>query len=300
VGGYYIKDLESLTGIKAHTIRIWEQRYHLVTPKRTSTNIRYYDDDDVKLLLNIALLNKKGVKISKIACLDAPQIHSEALKVCEKRNENDNLINALTYATLNLDEESFNDVFTGYSEKVGFDKTITDLAFPFLQRLGDLWLSNALHPALEHFASNLIKRKIQNKIETFRCEKNSNKNFLLLLPPGELHELSLLYSHYVIKSRGYQVIYFGQNTPMNDLFDSIKMVKIDYVLSVFTSCNSEVEPSKFVAEIKAYCPDANIILAGVKLQREANPCFKLEDNLENVTILKNPSDLNVYLDKVVG
>ena len=262
MNSYYIKNLESLTGIKAHTIRIWEQRYNLVTPKRTSTNIRYYDDEDVKLLLNIALLNKKGLKISKIANLNSSQIHAEALSVCKKRNENDDLINGLIFATLNLNEDSFNSIFSNYSEKVGFGKSITDLAFPFLQRIGDLWVSNALHPALEHFASNLIKRKLQYRIENCSCALINNKCFLLILPPGEMHEISLMYANFIIKEHGNQVLDFGQNTPILDLAESIKNIKVDYVLSIFTSCNSQIEPSDFVDQIHSYWPDVKVILAG--------------------------------------
>lgn len=294
---YYIKDLESITGIKAHTIRIWEQRYNLVTPKRTPTNIRYYDDEDVKLLLNIALLNKKGLKISKIAGLSQSEIHSQALVTCKKRNENDDLINSLIIATYNLSEDSFNKVFSNYIMKEGFENTITKLAFPFLQRLGDLWVSNALHPALEHFASNIIKKKIQIATEGQTKKVQNHKKFLLFLPPGEMHELGLLFANYVIRSLGHETLYFGQNTPLNDLFEMIKNYKTDYILSVFTTCNSDVEPVKFVNHIFEQRPEVKVILAGCRLKNDICQIFKTDEFTGKVKVLNEPCELKGYLEK---
>ncbi len=295
MGAYYIKDLESISGIKAHTIRIWEQRYNLVTPKRTTTNIRFYDDEDVKLLLNIALLNKKGLKISKIANLSKSEIHSEALITCKKRNENDDLINTLLLATYNLSETAFNKVFSSYIMKEGFDNAIIKLAFPFLQRLGDLWASNALHPALEHFASNIIKQKLQIAALGQTKKSANNKKYILFLPPGEMHEFGLLYANYVIRSYGHEVIYFGQNIPITDLFKTIESVYADYILSVFSFSNSEIEPIKFVNEVNLNLPNMKIILAGFKLRNETSQILKSPEFNNKVILLNEPSELNSFL-----
>lgn len=297
MGAYYIKDLESITGIKAHTIRIWEQRYNLVTPKRTITNIRFYDDEDVKLLLNIALLNKKGLKISKIANLSKSEIHSEALITCKKRNENDDLINSLLLATYNLSETAFNKVFSSYIMKEGFDNAITKLAFPFLQRLGDLWASNALHPALEHFASNIIKQKLQIAAQGQTKKTDNHKKFILFLPPGELHEFGLLYANYVIRSYGHEVIYFGQNVPITDLFKTIETVNADYILTVFSICNSDIEPIKFVNEVHTHLPHIKVILAGFKLRNETCQILKSPEFSEKVILLNEPDELKTLLSR---
>jgi DNA-binding transcriptional MerR regulator len=295
---YYIKDLESLTGIKAHTIRIWEQRYNLVTPKRTGTNIRYYDDDDVKLLLNIALLNKKGLKISKIACLTAAEIHSQALVTCKRRNENDDLINSLILATYKLDEGEINNIIANQIMKEGFENTLVKLAFPYLQRLGDLWVSNALNPALEHFATNIIKKKIQIASEGV-SNSNRSKKFLLFLPPGELHEIGLLFANYIIKKEGFDVLYLGQNTPIDDISSIMGNYQADYILSVFTTCNSSVEPIKFVNEVFTHCPEVKILLAGVKLRTEAGQCLNSPKFKDKVVLLNEPCELKQYLEKIV-
>ncbi|MFM9945326.1 MAG: MerR family transcriptional regulator, partial [Bacteroidia bacterium] len=290
--------IESITGIKAHTIRIWEQRYNLVTPKRSDTNIRYYDDEDVKLLLNISLLNKKGLKISKIANLTQSQIHAEALNTCKKRHENDDLINALLVATFKLNENDFIKVLSDFTRKEGFENTITKLAFPFLQRLGDLWASNVLHPALEHFASNIIKKEIEVKTASQTKKATANKKFLLFLPPGEMHELGLIYANYLIRSHGHEVLYFGQNTPVADLFKMIKNFKTDYILSVFTTCNSDMEPLKFVNEIHANWPKVKIILAGCRLKSQPCQCFISSEFKNRVTVLNEPCELKVFLETV--
>ncbi len=295
---YYIKDLESLTGIKAHTIRIWEQRYNLVTPKRTVTNIRYYDDEDVKLLLNIALLNKKGLKISKIACLAADEIHSEALVTCKRRNENDDLINSLILATYKLDEGEINKIIANQIMKEGFENTMIKLAFPYLQRLGDLWVSNALKPALEHFATNIIKKKIQIAAEGVK-ESSKEQKFLLFLPSGEFHEMGLLFANYIIKKEGFNVLYLGQNTPIEDLSAVMDNFKADYILSVFTASNPSVEPIKFVNEVVTNWPEVKILLAGIKLRTDGGQSLNSPKYKNKVTLLNEPAELKQYLDKIV-
>jgi DNA-binding transcriptional MerR regulator len=295
---YYIKDLESLTGIKAHTIRIWEQRYNLVTPKRTSTNIRFYDDEDVKLLLNIALLNKKGLKISKIACLDAAEIHIQALIACKQRNENDDLINSLILATYKLDEGEINKIIANQIMIVGFENTLTKLVFPYLQRLGDLWVSNALNPALEHFATNIIKKKIQIAAEGVE-EFSKEQKFLLFLPPGEMHEMGLLFANYIIKKEGFNVLYLGQNTPIEDLSAVMDNFKADYILSVFTASNPSVEPIKFVNEVVTNWPEVKILLAGIKLRTDGGQSLNSPKYKNKVTLLNEPAELKQYLDKIV-
>jgi DNA-binding transcriptional MerR regulator len=296
MGTYYIKDLESITGIKAHTIRIWEQRYHLVLPKRTDTNIRYYNDDDVKLLLNIALLNKKGLKISKIANLSRSEIHSEAFISCQKCHENDDLINSLILATYNLNENAFNTVFSQYIHDNGFENALVKLGFPFLNRIGDLWVANAINPALEHFASNIIKKKIQLAIEGLDKKVENPKKFILVLGPGEYHDIGLLFANYIIRSKGHETLYLGTNTPLVDFESVLDIYKTDYILSIFTNCQADVDPAKFVDLIFSKWPNIKLLLSGgsllSQLEKFSNSChFK-----QNVTILNSPDELSQFMD----
>jgi len=296
MGNYYIKDLESITGIKAHTIRIWEQRYHLISPKRTQTNIRYYDDEDVKLLLNIALLNKKGLKISKIANLTLPEIHSEALSSIKKYNQNDDLINSLILATYNLNEANFNKVFSEYIFNEGFENAMLNLGFPFLQRIGDLWVSDAMHPALEHFASNIIRNKLQIAISTQTYRKPDAKKFLLFLAPGEMHEISLLFANFIIVSAGHEVLYLGQNTPINDFDSILNIFPADYVLSIFSNCQAAIDPVKFVNEIHSYRPQTNILLSGYQILNMKEILMDSFHQKENVHIMDSPNELSKIVD----
>jgi len=298
MGTYYIKDLESITGIKAHTIRIWEQRHSLIFPKRTATNIRYYDDEDVKLLLNISLLNKKGLKISKIATLTRKEIQKEALLSSERGNEFEDLLNTLILATYNLNEDEFNRVFANFASKEGFENTILKLAFPLLQRLGDLWVSNALHPALEHFASNIVKKKLEHAIDSQNDKKPDFKRFLLFLPPGEMHELSLLFANYMIRHQGHEVVYLGQNTPLHDLTELVKCFKIDYLLTVFTNCKVEVDPAKFANDIHLKWPEVNLILSGSRILNDIEGFNIRVNHLDKIKILNHPSQLNLYLSEI--
>ena len=295
MGTYFIKDLESITGIKAHTIRIWEQRYHLVAPKRTATNIRYYDDEDVKLLLNIALLNNKGLKISKIAGLSKTEIQNEAMMSCKKCNEYDDLINSLILATYNLNEDAFNKVFSNFIFQEGFENTIEKLAFPFLQRLGDLWVSNAMHPALEHFATNIIKKKIHIAIEGQTEKREDSKKFILFLPPGEMHELGLLYTNFLVKKHGHEAFYMGQNTPHQHLHEVIPNFKADYLVSAFIGCKATIDPAKFVNEIHADWPGIKMLLSGFYLLNDREKFMGLVHNKDNVSILTHPQDILQFL-----
>jgi len=182
--------------------------------------------------------------------------------------------------------------------KEGFDNTITKLAFPFLQRLGELWVSNALHPALEHFASNIIKKKIHIAIDGITKKSSNSKLFLLFLPPGEMHEMGLLYASYIIKSHGHDVLYFGQNTPLENFFEMLENVNADYILSVFTSCNSAIDPIKFVNQALEHWPNIKIIMAGFRLKNEATQMLLATEYANNVKVMQKPTELKQYIESI--
>ena len=215
---YSIKDLELLSGIKAHTLRIWEQRYQFILPKRTDTNIRYYDDDDLKLVLNIALLKDNGYKISKIAKMEGAKMREEVLRLTDKNLRYPDQINALTFAMIDLDEDRFEKIMASNILKLGFESTMINVIYPFLSKIGVLWQTGAINPAQEHFISNLIRQKLIVAIDGqfVNIHENSSK-YLLYLPAGKLHELTLLFICYLIKARHQKVVYFGQSLPFEDL-----------------------------------------------------------------------------------
>ncbi|MFO7826254.1 MAG: MerR family transcriptional regulator, partial [Cyclobacterium sp.] len=185
MSSYSIKDLEQLSGIKAHTLRVWEQRYNLLKPKRTETNIRFYDDEDLKLILNVALLNDNGFKISKIAKMSLADMKSEVLKLTERSFAYDDQIHSLIITMVELDEERFEKIISTNILKIGFELTMLHIIYPFLSKIGILWQTGSIHPGQEHFISNLVRQKLIVAIDG-QMYTGGGKKFLLFLPEGEL------------------------------------------------------------------------------------------------------------------
>ncbi len=229
---YSIKDLEQLSGIKAHTLRMWEQRYNLMLPKRTDTNIRFYDDEDLKLILNVSLLNDNGYKISKIASMSEEEMRGEVLKLTERSLTYDDQIHSLTLAMIDFDEDRFEKIISTNTLKLGFENTMVNIIYPFLSKIGVLWQTGSINPAQEHFISSLIRQKIIVAIDGQYVDKKANSvKYMLFLPEGELHEMTLLFSYFLIKSRGNRVIYLGQSMPANDLEEAYKVHRPEYILT---------------------------------------------------------------------
>lgn len=264
MSNYSIKDLEQLSGIKAHTLRIWEQRYNLLTPKRTDTNIRFYDDDDLKLILNVALLNDNGYKISKIAKMTFEEMKSEVLKLTERSFAYDDQIHSLIIAMVELDESRFEKIISTNILKIGFELTMLNIIYPFLSKIGILWQTGSIHPGQEHFISNLVRQKLIVAIDG-QLYSGGGKKFLLYLPEGELHEISLLFSCYLLKSHGHKVIYLGQNTPDIDLNSVYKVHQPDFLLTVITTSPSGEQVQPYLHSLSERFPDAGILVSGYQI-----------------------------------
>ncbi|ERM82872.1 MerR family transcriptional regulator [Rhodonellum psychrophilum GCM71 = DSM 17998] len=261
---YSIKDLEQLSGIKAHTLRIWEQRHNLLSPKRTETNIRYYDDDDLKLILNVALLNDNGFKISKIAVMSEAEIRQNVIQLTERSLTHDDQIHALTICMIEMDEERFDKVLSTNIIKIGFEQTMLNIIYPFMSKIGVLWQTGAINPAQEHFISNLIRQKLIVAIDG-QIYKSGGKKFLLFLPEAELHEISLLFAAYLIKLRGHKVIYLGQNTPNEDLLTVYRLHQPDYLMTVITTSPSSENIQEYIDLLSERFSQSKILLTGYQV-----------------------------------
>lgn len=263
---YSIKDLEHLSGIKAHTLRIWEQRYKLVTPKRTDTNIRYYDDQDLKLILNVSLLKENGFKISKIAEMSENDLKQRVIQITEQSSRFPDQIQALTLAMIDLDEDRFEKIISTNTLQIGFESTMINIIYPFLVKIGFLWQTGAINPAQEHFISHLIRQKIIVAIDgqVINPEKGGSK-YMLYLPEGELHELSLLFTSYIIKSRNHKVVYLGQSLPMQDLQEAYNIHKPDYILTVITSTPGQDTIQEYVDRMATKFPNTQLLLSGYQV-----------------------------------
>ncbi len=266
MSNYSIKDLEHLSGIKAHTIRIWEQRYSFINPSRTDTNIRYYDDQDLRLILNVALLKDNGYKISKIADMSVKDMQESVLKITEKNLKYPDQIHALVLSMVDLDEDRFEKIMSTNILKIGFEKTMINIVYPFLSKIGVLWQTGAINPAQEHFISNLVRQKLIVAIDgQFVSIHEKSKKYVLYLPEGELHELSLLFSDFLIKSRQNRTIYLGQSLPLHDLEEVYNIHKPDYLLTVLTSTPGPAEVQGYVDTIAEKFKDSTVLLTGYQV-----------------------------------
>lgn len=282
MSNYSIKDLEQLSGIKAHTLRIWEQRYNLLKPKRTDTNIRYYDDVDLKLILNVAMLNTHGIKISKIAAMSSNDISQEIIRLTDQSMDHNDQIQALTICMIEMDEDRFEKVLSTNILKLGFEETVLDVIYPFLSKIGVLWQTGAINPAQEHFISNLIRQKLIVAIDG-QMGKSQGKTFMLFLPEGELHELSILFSSYLIKKHGHKVIYLGQSTPQIDLISVYKIQQPDYLLTIITSSPSGDKMQDYLNMLGKEFRNSEIFMSGLQALDQS---LSIPSNLRLLTYAK--------------
>lgn len=233
---FSIKNLENLSGIKAHTLRIWEKRYSLLTPERTDTNIRRYSLDSLRKLLNITLLYNHGFKISKIASLNSEEIPKLVRSIALKANSEQVSINAFKLAMINFDYELFDANYEEISDNHEFEHIFMQIFMPLMKELGILWQTGAISPAHEHFITNLVKQKIHLQTESLQRNKFNNQEhpiFVLFLPENEIHELGILYLNFLILSKGYRTIFLGQSLQTSSLetlysYDS-KFIFVSYL-----------------------------------------------------------------------
>ena len=266
MSSYSIKDLEHLSGIKAHTLRIWEQRYNIINPKRTDTNIRIYDEHDLKLVLNIALLKDHEYKISEIARFSLEELSKEVVKISEQKMSYPDQIHSLTIAMIDLDEERFEKTISTNILQFGFENTMVNIIYPFLSRIGILWVTGSIGPAQEHFISNLIRQKLIVAIDgqVVKPDAHSQK-YVLFLPEGELHEISLLFANYILRARNHKVIYLGQTLPFNELVFVCESQQPNYIFTAITSSPGQDEIQSYVNRLEEYFPKIQILLTGYQV-----------------------------------
>ena len=259
---FTIKDLENLSGIKAHTIRIWEQRYSFLKPERTDTNIRYYSNDELKQVLNIALLNKFGYKVSHIDKMGREEIKTKILSLNQAEAQQERVINELIQGMIELNAARFESVLDNYIESRGIEKAILQIIFPYLEKTGILWLTNHINPAQEHLASNIIRQKLVVAIDNISLPVRADKTILLFLPEGEHHELSLLFVHFLLKNKGIATIYLGCDMPLGELEYVIQLKKPDYLYTHLTSKGRKFNFDKFIAAIVKTGDGIPVIISG--------------------------------------
>lgn len=293
MASYSIKELENLSGIKAHTIRIWEKRYNIIVPARTETNIRYYSDNNLKRLLNIAILNRYGMRISKIAKLSDTEMSEKVMNVSSDTSNSESNIENLVVAMVEMDEYKIDRIFSRYIMHEGFEKSVTHLIFPFFEKIGLLWQTGSINPAHEHFVSNIFRQKLMVAIDNVVFPENkSNNKFILFLPEGEFHELALLYYNYLIKKSGKKVYYLGSSVPYQDLEETNKRVSSDYLFTSLTSSLNKVEVKKYLMKLSQTFPSQKIFVTGLQVKEG------LIDLPKNVIKVASTSDFIEKLKKI--
>ncbi len=291
---FTIKELENLSGIKAHTIRVWEQRYSFLKPQRTTTNIRYYTNEELKTVLNIALLNKYGYKISHINKMRPDELTEKLISLSNLQAQQERVINELLQYTIDMDIEKLEATLNQFVNTKGIDKVITQIIFPFLEKIGILWLANHVHPAQEHLVTNIVRQKLIAGIETAFSPVYAPKTVLLYLPEGEYHELGILYIHYLLKCKGIKVLYLGANVPMKDLEFVYSVKKPDFIYTHLTTVASNFNFEKFLCFLGARFPPSTVIISGQiafnykkRIPNTVSICRSLPDVMDFISAIRS-------------
>lgn len=281
---FSIKDLENLSGIKAHTIRIWEKRYNVLEPMRTDTNIRFYDLSCLQKLLNITLLHDYGYKISKISKMPEEKIPSLVREIISQKSAKHHAISSFKMAMMNFDQTLFSSTYNNLLSEKSFKEIFYDVFIPLMNEIGFLWQTDTITPAHEHFLSYLIKQKLLINTEKLQliAPTKIDKIFVLYLPMNEIHELGLMYLNYEIIFKGYKTIYLGESVPTENL----KSLR-NYFDNIVYVCYSTVEPN--TSEIHQY-----IKTIEDEVLDETSSLWILGKTVEEVNVNKFSSKISIF------
>lgn len=267
MGKYSIKDLEKISGIKAHTIRMWERRYGLIEPQRTETNIRFYSDCDLKRLLNVSILNHNGIKISHIAGLTDAEIKNRVLDLSIDGRSSSVQIESLMVAMLELDETKFLNGLSSSIIKQGFEVSVETVLFPFLERIGVLWQAGTINPAQEHFISNLIRQKLFVAIDNeMQSPVQNGPRIIMFLSEHEQHEIGLLFYNLLARKEGMNVVYLGAGVPLEDLSLVHRLRPADVFMTSFITAMDKQEMEDLLREYHKRFPDIPFYLSGLQME----------------------------------
>ena len=259
---YSIADLEKLSGIKAHTLRIWEKRYNIVEPNRTDTNIRFYNDNQLRKILNVSFLINQGYKISKLAKLDPTNLSIKVKENSIISTTYESYVNDIIVSALTFDTKLFNIAYDDVIDKVGLYDTYESIIIPSLNKIGSLWTSGDLYPAQEHFLSNLIKQKLYHILEERKSEVTIDKTILLFLPPWENHDFALIYADILLQENGVNVINIGRSISKDSIYECIEKLKPDYLFTTVIVGHKVTEIQEFCDGINAHNKTGKFLLGG--------------------------------------
>jgi len=289
---YSIKDLENLTGIQAHTIRIWEQRYSLLSPERTPTNIRRYSDKDLRKLLSVSLLNNNGLKISKVAKLSDNDIAAAILQLSEGKDSRlESQIESLKLIMVDMNEAKFEKLFSHLVLQMGVEETIMKVFLPFFRRLNHLWQTNSVTVAQINFITSLYKQKLYVAIDGLELpERNHNKKIILFLPKTEQMDNGLLFCNYMAKKRGFQTLYLGASFPSEELADILEKNQDSHLVSVATL--AKIDLTEYYTEVLAACSEnQRLLITGTQTDT-----VKIKDR--RLTVFQEFTEFQRFLEQI--
>jgi MerR family transcriptional regulator, light-induced transcriptional regulator len=291
---FSISDLSAFSGIKQHTIRIWEQRYDALKPARSEGNTRHYDNGQLRRLLNISTLKDLGYKVSAVCKMPDDELftlvaqHENKL---EESNGDEYFITQLIAAAMSYDEAWFDKMYTHSLLLYGMKDHYIRILYPLLNRIGMMWRNNRIIPPYEHFISNLIRKKLLRAIDGLPAIKNVEDSWLLFLPEDEYHEIGLLFSAYLIQLSGRKVFYIGSSVPFDCLTTIVSETKAHNLLCFVVIRRKEEQLKKFSDLLSKTFPGVNSYIA---VNREWLKKLKEKPNLK---YLHAVTDLENYLLK---
>jgi len=288
---YSIKDLENLTGIQAHTIRIWEQRFNLLTPERTPTNIRFYSDNDLRKLLSVALLNNNGLKISKIAKLSDSDIAGAVMVLSESEDTKlESQIESLKLIMVDMNEGKFEKLFSHLVVQTGFEETIMKVFIPFFKRLNFLWQTNSVTISQINFITSLYKQKLYVAIDGLvPANRVNSKKIVLFLPKTERLDNGLLFCNYMAKRRGFETLYLGDLFPAEEFKDILEKNPDCHLLSVASL--AKIDLSDYYSTVLSFCNEnQKLFITGYQ-----TGTVKITD--PRLTVLQDYTEFQTFLDQ---
>jgi DNA-binding transcriptional MerR regulator len=287
---YTLADLEKLTGIMAGTIRIWERRYRIIKPHRTDTNRKWYDDDDLKRIINIAILNRSGLKISKIASLTGPEIDGIVASLNRESPDTETQIDSMIVAMTEFNENAINDILMRSIINTEFEATFENIVFPFLRRVGVMWHTGSVDIGAEHFVSNIFRKRLIGAIDSLPPgDKPDRMKVILYLPENELHELGLLFYTFIVRKSGHEALYLGQSTPFNALAEVVERWNPDMLVTGALTGLPFARPEDYLKRISTAFRDKKVLVSGAL----AYAADKVA--LDNVFAVASVSDLKKHI-----
>jgi len=286
---YTLYELEKLTGILAATIRVWERRYNIIKPKRTDTNRRWYDDDDLRRLINISIIYNSGIKISKIAKYSESELEEKVEFLTRDSVGSDIHINSLIVAMLTFNGNAVNEILLRSIINIGFEDTFSNVVFPFLRRVGIMWHTGSISTGAEHFISNIFRGRLISAIDSLPPANDpKRKRIIMFLPDNELHELGLLFYSYLIRKLGHEVLYLGQTTPFHALAEVNEKWRSDILVTGVLSDLSISEPQEYLNNLSLTFKAQKILVSGTLAYEPAIEKYK------NIYSIRSASDLKKH------